>query len=188
MYQPTQPQLVDPSPVWFRCLLGISLWALSLIAILGPIGQGLCAIAAVFLVADAAHFAWEGIRKEQLISTENAVQKHLHANEQAYAAAAMDQVALARISALRDQQIREIQGAYGPIDQLQGDQSPETLLSQEFATVTDQLIGLQQLLQRALQLQLQSGKSRTWICENVLGLRATAENLKRVDEMIGEIE
>lgn len=49
------------------------------------------------------------------------------------------------------------------IDQLQGYQSPKTLLSQEFAAVTDQLNGLQQLLQRALQLQLQlqlqSGKS-----------------------------
>jgi len=170
--------------VWLRCFLGISLWALSLIAILGTIGQGLCAIAAVGLIADAAHQAWIGIRKEQIISAENAVQKHLHANEQAYAAAAMDQVSLARISAFRDQQIREIQAAYPPIDQLQGDQPPEALLSQEFATVTDQLNGLQQLLQRALQLQLQSGKSRTWICENVLKLRATPENLKYVDELL----
>jgi hypothetical protein len=168
--------------------MGLSFWALSLIAILGPIGQGVSAVIAAFLVADAANLAWIGIRKEQIISTENAVQRHLSANEQAYAAAAMDQVSMARISALRDQQIREIHASYPPIDQLQGDQSPETLLSQEFATVTDQLIALQQLLQRAMQLQLQSGKSRTWICENILNLRATAENLRRVDEIVGELE
>jgi hypothetical protein len=164
-----------------------SLWLASHVPQLGRLLQGACLIGAGTCAVVGATESKRLLLAERKLSAERGIDLHLYQQELAFAAAAMEQAIMARYFP---------EDISPPVDPSNSGTSPEEVAltsrevlersySQGSPPPTSQLPDLQPL-REAVKIMLSEGKSKTWITENVLGLRGKKFDMGAIDRLLGD--
>lgn len=180
-----QPSHIGTGPVdWLKMgtygAVTVAAWAVSLIPTVAPVVQGLFAssalVSASILVADTRRadrlLTWGEIHKR--------VDQATAENEIAYAAAALDQHLQGLYFGLQNAQ----DPTYTPEVTEADRKSLETALAADSAAATSGLTTYDPGLITACKELFKSGKSKTWITENILGLRGREFRLEIIDRIL----
>jgi heme exporter protein D len=164
----------------------VAAWAISLIPTVAPVVQGLFAssalISASILVAETRradrYLTWGEIHKRVDTATAE--------NEIAYAAAALDQHLQSLYFGLQNAQNPTYNPTYNPEVTEADRKSLETALAADSAPATSGLTTYDPGLITACKELFASGKSKSWITENILGLRGREFGLEAIDRILGD--
>jgi hypothetical protein len=156
--------------------VAVAAWALSLVPSISKPIQGLFAgsavVAAAVLVADTRRadraITWGEIHHR--------VEEQIDQNEIAYAAAALDQQLQALYFGARS----------NPEVTEELPKSPEAEQGESFSDSTSQLTTYDHRFVAAIRALVMGGKSKSWITENVLGLRGSKFDLSVIERILKE--